>query len=159
MSTSAGYVSGVCVARLRWGLRLSWRPPRPAAFVVLQWFRFGFLCLSDFATTQNSPNTIRPQPSLCKAKWSIKILFYFILAGLVPRLYGVGRRIYKKCFCSVSFAPAASSYSEKNFRRQGSRVFLGSRGGWLYPTHPKQSLCSDFNLRASVACAQSLVFP
>jgi len=50
---------------------LAWPPASYAGI------RFGFSCLANFAPTQNSPNTIRPQPR----KNSLNNSFLFILAA------------------------------------------------------------------------------
>ena len=73
--------------------------------------RFGFPCLSNFAPTQNSPNTIRPQPR----KNSLKNSFI---------LYSGGEKFIKGVFAQLSPLPAARSYSGKSNRRLASRILV-----------------------------------
>ena len=89
-----------------------------AASIFYAGVRFGFSCLANFVpwNSQNSRDLI-PEIFQISGEAAAKFAKHYAsstsqkFSKQVLLFYWPRRKIYKRCFCSVSSAPAASSYS------------------------------------------------
>ena len=99
---------------------------------VMQGLRFGFFVFGAFWAAAKCAKHFASSPS---QKFSKKFFLFYI----------GGEKVIKGVF--ARFRPPQPPVVIHRRKSGGweAESFMVARGGWLYPTHPKQSLCSDFS--------------
>ena len=95
--------------------------------------RFGFSCLPHFGRGQNAADTIASSTS---QKFSKKSFLFYI---------GGGEKFIKGVFTRFRPPQPPEEFHKREAGGWKAESFLYAWRGWKYPTHPKQSLCSDFS--------------